>query len=749
MSDLRSSPPPSGSCAPGETVDLVLSQSESVLLFQQSILESVAMGEDPVRVVEKICLFGEQLVSSSVASVMLFDQKKNSLNVFVAPSLPPEAIAMINGLKPGPESGSCANVIYHQSPVFVENTLTDPRWKEIRHLAEILNVCACWSMPVRSAENAVIGTFALSSFESRAPSLFHRKVLEVGAHMIGIVLEQRKHSELLRLSASVMENSRDAIMITNGSREILSVNRAFTEVTGYSAEEVTGKTPDLLFSGFNKSRIVEDSWNLAEYAGHWQGETWNRRKNGEVYPEWLSISIVKSEGEALSNYIAIFSDISERKAAEGRVAFLAHHDPLTELPNRVLLKDRFEQASVHSLRHGSRVGLMFLDLDNFKIVNDSLGHLTGDAVLVGTGKRLMGAVRETDTVSRLGGDEFVIVLTEMEGTEPISVIASKIMEYFLDPVSVGGLDLSISLSIGIAVSPDDGSDFEQVLRKADIAMYHAKEEGKNTYRFYSEKMNVDITEHLVIRNSLRRGLEQDEFVLHYQPQINLVTGEIVGAEVLIRWNHPELGFLYPDRFIPVAEASGMIFSVGEWVLQKACQQGMLWQQAGSPVLIAVNLSALQLKRRNIEQTVVDAVARGGLSPGLLELELTESMLIGDTESVCEMIHRLKSLGIGLAIDDFGTGYSNLSYLKRFDASRIKIDQSFIRNMTHNPEDACIVRTIVQMGRNLGLRTIAEGVEKASQLEMLRQMGCDDGQGFYFAAPMEAVSFGRFLKGERN
>jgi len=467
---------------------------------------------------------------------------------------------------------------------------------------------------------------------------------------------------------------------------------------------------------------------------------------GELH--WFSVSGKPVfENGVFKGYRGTGSDITERKKAEQQIEFLAYHDPLTGLPNRLLLEDRLQQAVAQAERNRTRLALVFIDLDNFKKINDSLGHAAGDALLMQVSSRLKQCVRDTDTISRQGGDEFVIVLRELEDAEATLPVLAKIMESLQEPFNAEGNELSTSASIGVALYPEDGADFETLRKKADMAMYRAKEAGRNTYRFFDQEMDVEAVEHLLMRNGLRRALERQEFVLHYQPQIDLRSGQVTGAEALLRWQHPEFGLVPPGRFIPIAEDSGLIVPIGEWVIREACRQAASWRQAGLPSLVvAVNLSAVQFRRGNVEQTVVQALAQSGLDASLLELELTESLLLQNVESVLATVKRLKQLGVKLAIDDFGTGYSSLSYLKRFDIDKLKIDQSFIRDLASDPDDAAIVRAIIQMAHSLGLRAIAEGVETPDLLQALRSFGCDEAQGYHFARPMPADEFERYLAG---
>ena len=430
--------------------------------------------------------------------------------------------------------------------------------------------------------------------------------------------------------------------------------------------------------------------------------------------------------------------LRERQAAEEKIEFIALHDSLTGLPNQQLAEDRFGQAIAYADREHAKVGLLFIDLDNFKTINDSLGHGVGDGLIREVATRLRDCVRDTDTISRRGGDEFLVVLPDLPEPDATAPILVKLMERLLDPMDIAGHELQTSASVGVAIYPDDGRDFDTLMKKAETAMYRAKEAGRNTYRFFDAQMNVEAVEQLSLRNGLRRALERGEFVLHYQPQLELKDNRLIGVEALIRWNHPELGMIPPGRFISIAEESGLIVPISEWVLREACRQATAWARAGmAGLVVAVNVSGVHFKRGDLEQSVIAALEESGLDPSLLELELTESILISNTEGVLATVKRLKQLGVKLSIDDFGTGYSSLSYLKRFEVDKLKIDQSFIRDLDSDPEDAAIVRAIIQMARSLGLTTIAEGVENEATLARLRLFNCDEAQGYHFARPMPA------------
>ena len=561
------------------------------------------------------------------------------------------------------------------------------------------------------------------------------------------ISESRRAEEQLKLAFEAVRQSGEGILMTDAQQLILSVNPAFEAVTGYRADEVIGKTPALIASLRHDQQFYAAMNEALEATGYWRGEVWNQRKNGEVYPEWLGVSVVRENDGRPKYYVYIYSDMSERHAAQQRIEFLAHHDPLTGLPNRLLLRDRMEQAKALATRMRSRVALMFLDLDRFKTINDSLGHPVGDALLKEVVERLKSCVRESDTISRQGGDEFIILLNDVRDGESVSRVADKIHQRMGEPIMLGKHALITSFSIGIALYPDDGDEFDSLLQKADTAMYHAKGAGRNAHRFFTEQMNRQVVEHLTLETQLRRALDNREFVLHYQPQLDLNDGSIVGVEALIRWKSPDGELISPARFIPVAEDSGMIVAIGAWVLGEACRQARAWQDAGlPPFVVAVNLSAVQFKRPDLVNTVINALVLSDLDSQWLELELTESILIQDAEATLDAVRRLKALGVRLSVDDFGTGYSSLTYLKRFAVDKLKIDQSFIRDLVSDPDDAAIVRAIIQMARSLKLKTIAEGVESEELANLLRIFHCDEVQGYWFARPMPAADLEAFVRG---
>ncbi len=554
----------------------------------------------------------------------------------------------------------------------------------------------------------------------------------------------RRH---LHLAERIIESSLEGIMVTNAAGIIESVNPAFTELTGYQPEEVVGKNPSILSSGRHDKAFYEQMWQQIREQGSWQGEVWNRRKNKEVFPELLTIAAIRDEEDEITHYASLFSDISKIKENEEHIRSLAYYDPLTNLPNRRLFHDRLGVAIAHAKRSDEKLAVMFVDLDRFKRINDTLGHDVGDVLLQEVAERLLSVVREDDTVSRMGGDEFTLLLTGLDEPDRVVACARRITELMAEPVPAGDQELIVSCSIGISIYPNDGGDIEELVKNADTAMYRAKEAGRNNYQLYSPAMNARSMEHLAMELSLHKALEREELEVYYQPLLGGDNGQLMGAEALIRWNHPELGRVPPADFIPLAEETGVIVPIGEFVLRQACRQIKLWQEQGrGEINVSVNVSACQFRQEDFVQSVAGVLEEEAIDSSLLTLELTESMLVDDALENIQTMTALRKMGLNLAIDDFGTGYSSLSYLRRFPVNKLKIDRAFVRDIADNEEDASIVSAVIALGHSLGLEVVAEGVESEAQLTMLRQNDCDLIQGFLYSEPVDAESFeGRFLQ----
>ena len=549
----------------------------------------------------------------------------------------------------------------------------------------------------------------------------------------------------LRLYATVFTNASEGMLITDAHSRIIASNPAFSRITGYSPAEVVGRSPVLLNSGRQDSGFYRRMWSTLASRGKWQGELWNRRRDGSIYPEWLSITAVPGEGEATCNYIGIFSDITERKEAEARILHLAHHDPLTNLPNRALLNDRLSQSLLQARRDGRGAAVLLLDLDRFKTINDTLGHERGDSLLLEICARCRRVLRDTDTLARLSGDEFVIVLPDAATADLAADTARRILDAIALPCRLGEHELSITASIGIALFPRDGGDESTLLRNADAPMHRAKEAGRNAFEFYTEDMNTSSLGRLLLEHQLRGAAERGELLLHYQPKVSAADGRLGGFEALLRWQHPELGMVSPGQFIPLAEESGLIVPIGQWVLEEACRQQRAWLDAGFEVPpLAVNRSAHQLAQPDIVATVAAAIGRHHLAPGLIELELTETMLMRDVDRTIRTLVRLREMGVRLSIDDFGTGYSSLNYLRQFPVNALKIDRSFVGDIGSDGAEGKIAAAIVGMAHSLGLEAVAEGVETETQRAFLQMHGCHQLQGYLIARPAPAREIERFL-----
>ncbi|MFH2140186.1 MAG: EAL domain-containing protein [Pseudomonadota bacterium] len=562
------------------------------------------------------------------------------------------------------------------------------------------------------------------------------------------VTELMRAREKEKLAEKILKYSHEAIVVTDSSNSIIRVNETFKKITGYSESEVLGHNPRMFSSGRHGKEFYSQMWTEIILHGHWHGEIWDKRKNGEIFPKWLSISAVHDDDGKITNYVAAFIDTTEQKATIEKINFLAHHDPLTKLPNRILLADRFEQAIAITSRNNNQLACLYIDLDNFKEINDTLGHSTGDMLLLQAKERLISCVRDTDTICRLGGDEFVIVLPDLHGLSAAQGIPAQILEKMRVPYSIDGHTLYSSCSIGISIYPADGEDMETLLKKADAAMYHAKKNGRNGYRFHTEQMNLEALERMHIQNHLRLALKNNEFTLHYQPQYELGSKRLIGIEALIRWNSAENGIVPPNKFIPIAEEGSLIIEIGNWVITESCRQIREWSNQGyMQVPIAINLSPAQFRHGDLVKRILEATRKFDISPSLLELELTESILLENTEKTIETLHELKNYGFKLSIDDFGTGYSSLMYLKNLPVDKLKIDQSFVRNCTVDASDAAIIKSIVSLGHSLSLRVIAEGVEMQSQFDFLHREACDEIQGFLLGKPKPANIFWHDLDGE--
>ncbi|TFW29368.1 EAL domain-containing response regulator [Duganella callida] len=581
-------------------------------------------------------------------------------------------------------------------------------------------------------------------------ALLEERVAERTAELAKEVEQRRANEEFLRLASQVFEATQDAIVVADPHGHIVATNPAFTQISGYTAKEVLGRSVALLHAGEPDAASFAAMVQAVAKSGHWSGEILARRKNGDIYPGLLSASVVRDEAGQLINHVAVFMDITERKAEQHLIDFLSNHDALTGLPNRLLARQRFDQTLATARREGRCVAVMCLDLDRFKSINDSYGHQIGDKALQVVSKYLTETVREGDTVTRQGGDEFQIIIADEPQLGVTIALAQKILAGLRKDLVIDGQQITVTSSIGIAVSLTDGDSFDELVRNADTALFRAKEIGRDNYAFFTERMDAEIRDKLAIQSQLRGAIARDEFEVHYQPQVCLKTGAMVGAEALLRWDNAVLGKVPPNRFIPLAEEYGLANSIGEWVLESACAQMKVWHDQGlGYVKVSVNLAAAQFANDATVPYVESTLRKFGLAPEYLGLEITEGTVMGDPNKAVASLRRLKDIGVSISLDDFGTGYSSLSYLKRFPIDVLKIDKSFVDDVTTNSADAAIALSVISLAHNLNMRVIAEGVETREQMQFLTERGCDEMQGYYFSRPLNADGFTALLRERRN
>lgn len=620
----------------------------------------------------------------------------------------------------------------------------DPTYQQCQKRAYLYGLQAFIAVPL-CAQGKVLGSLNLYA---QRPGVFDAetvRMLENLATRISVTALIALDQQQLRLQGAAMASVANAVFITDSNGNIDWVNEAFTKLSGYIPEEVCGKTPRVFKSGKHETAYDQKLWQEILVGNVWRGEVINRHKDGHLYTVNQTITPLRDTQGKISHFVAIHEDITAQKEAEAHIRHMAHYDALTNLPNRTLFIDRLQQELVRAYRSKRLVAVMFLDLDRFKIINDTMGHAFGDALLKALAERLKNCIRESDTVSRRGGDEFTFIVPDLAKPQDVAPLAQKIVETVSPPFHIENHEIHVTCSIGIAFYSLDSSDAEDLIKKADIAMYHAKEQGRNNFKFYREEINANSLERMELGNSLQRALDNGELLMYYQPQVDMNTGKIIGMEALARWQHPDLGMISPSKFIPIAEEFGLISLVGEWVLFTACAQTKKWQNAGFPLLrVTVNLSARQLEQKDFSKTVLNALGKTKLDPHYLELEITEGDILQNIEAVIAVFEELKALGIMFSIDDFGTKYSSLSYLRKFPFNTIKIDRSFLQNITKNPEDAAIISAIVTIAESLKLTIVAEGVENKDQVTLLHELRCDNIQGYVHSPPLSVDDMEQYL-----
>ncbi len=599
------------------------------------------------------------------------------------------------------------------------------------------------------------GYIYLSDKESnRSFSSLDEQIVCTFASSLALIIEnichkenQAKAASQIKLYLNVFKNSNEAIMITDASGKLLSVNAAFCKITGYSEAEVLNKTPRFLRTNRHSRLFYKELLAALKNYGYWHGELWDTRKNGEAFPAWVSFSAITNNGDQQPcNYIGLLTDTSERKHFQDRIQYLAYYDTITELPNRELFQDRVQQLLSLSNRSNHIFAVMVVDIDHFKNINDSMGHNTGNELLKLLASRFNSTIRKGDTIAHLSGDEFAITLSNLNRPESAAVSAKKILDALQEAFILNKQEVFVTASIGISVYPNDGDDAATLVKHAEAAMFYTKSRQRNAFQFYHSEINANTRKKLALETSLRHALERDEFALHYQPMVDLESWNITNAEALIRWHHPEQGLLMPDLFIPLLEESGLITQVGEWVLRHACQQITQWLNDGlTPPAISINLSPRQFDQAESIDNIIDTLNEYSHCLNYISVEITESSLMKDAERANHTLKRLKAMGVHIAVDDFGTGYSSLAYLSSFPIDTLKIDRSFISSITTSKNKAAITRSVIDLAHNLELKALAEGIETEEQLSYLRELGCNAGQGYLFSRPLDENAFTQLIE----
>jgi diguanylate cyclase (GGDEF)-like protein/PAS domain S-box-containing protein len=685
-----------------------------------------------------------------LCSILLLDEEGRRLLPGAAPSLPAFYTAALDGLVIGPGVGSCGSAAFSGERVIVEDIDSDFRWSALRDLARRAGLAACWSQPILSPQGKVLGTFALyPPREARRPTPAHLQLIDDAARLAGLAIGKASAEARLQLAAGVFTHAREGIMLSGADGNLIEVNDSFTRITGYARDEVLGRNPRMLQSGLQGPEFYGAMWRDLARDGYWDGEIWNRRKNGEVYAQMLTISAVRDDAGVAQHYVALFTDITPLKEHQQQLEHIAHYDALTSLPNRTLLADRLQRAMLHSARGDSALAVVYLDLDGFKAINDKHGHDVGDSFLVAVGQRMKEALRAGDTLARIGGDEFVAVLVDLDQPQDCEPVLERLLAAAAAPATVGTAALQVSASIGVTLYPRDDADADLLIRHADQAMYLAKQAGKNRYHLFDVEQDTAVQ---TLRESLLHigaALARQEFVLYYQPKVNMRSGAVIGAEALIRWQHPTRGLLPPAAFLPAIEDHPISVELGEWVIDSALKQMREWQQGGLELPVSVNIGARQLQQGDFVQRLsLLLAAHPEVRPCQLELEILETSALEDMAQVSEVMRACRAIGVRFALDDFGTGYSSLTYLKRLPVELLKIDQSFVRYMLDDPENLAIIEGVVGLATAFRRNVIAEGVETVAHGALLLPLGCELAQGYGIARPMPAAAMPGWVAGWR-
>jgi diguanylate cyclase (GGDEF)-like protein/PAS domain S-box-containing protein len=728
---------------------------------EKTILEMIAVGRPLDDVLRQTCLLTERLLQHGMrCSIVLLEFDGLHVRVGAAPSLPQPYNDAIDGMAIGPQVGSCGTAIHDNRLVVVADIASDPLWADFRVLALPYGLRACWSMPIRGASGTATGAFAIYSTEVREPTVRELALISDVTHLVGVAVEKDRVERNLQESEdryrSVVTCLTEGIVVQERNGMIVACNPSAERVLGLTTGSAVGMRRGSYFKRIVDENGIEmqDTELPSQIVLHTGAPILDLVIGIEMHDGttvWITENVlpIRRNGETEPSAVLIsFTDISAARAAQQQLKFMATHDALTGLPNRSFFSERLGEALRQAGESGKadeRIAVLFLDLDHFKHVNDSIGHEAGDRLLRIVAERLSACVSEGDTLARLGGDEFVILTRPFVDGESIDKLCTRVQQALTEPFHLDANEYFLGVSIGAAIYPDDGTDGATLLRCADAAMYLAKESGRNNYRFFTSQLNARAQRRYLLEKNLRRALTHGEFELHYQPKVDLHTRKIVGAEALLRWNTPDAGMVPPAEFIPIAEETGLIIPIGSWVLEQACKQTAAWRERLAPEMhIAVNLSARQFQDERLVADVTDVLARSGLAPNALDLEITESLLMGDSERLMPIFDTLTGMGVRFSIDDFGTGYSSLSYLQRFPISNLKVDRSFIRGLPDCHDAVALAQAIIAMARALGMRVVAEGVETVEQMNFLENAGCHELQGFYFSKPVPADEFERLL-----
>ncbi|MXR36163.1 bifunctional diguanylate cyclase/phosphodiesterase [Craterilacuibacter sinensis] len=706
--------------------------------FRSQTLELLVKGASLPVLLQAIVQGVEQVDPAMLCSILLLDEDGRHLGQSVAPSLPEFYVAAIDGVEIGVGVGSCGTAAITGQRVIVEDIQQHAYWAPYKELAARAGLAACWSQPILSSAGKVLGTFAIYAREVRQPGTSDIAIIEQSAHLVSIALERKQAEDKLHLAASVFTHAREGIMITSLDGRIIDINAAFSQMSGYSRAEVLGQNTRLFKSGRHPDAFYSELWQQLGICGYWSGELWNRHKNAEICAEMVTISAIRDSAGSTRQYVALFSDISALKAHQNQLEYMAHYDALTRLPNRILLADRLQQAMRQSSRSGHALAVVYLDLDGFKEVNDQYGHAAGDQLLLVLADGMRNALRDGDTLARLGGDEFVAVLPDLSEPAACKPILARLLDAAAQTAMVNGEALQVSASVGVTFYPQqqEAVDADQLLRQADQAMYQAKLAGRNRFHLFDAEEDRNIRHHHASLKRLRQALNDGEFVLYYQPKVNMRSGEVVGAEALIRWQHPEQGLLPPGEFLSAIENDPLAIELGEWVIATALAQMLAWREAGLDIPVSVNIGAYQLQQAGFATRLRALLAaQPAVRPGDLELEVLETSAMEDLSGVSQLIAACGEIGVVFALDDFGTGYSSLTYLKRLPVVLLKVDQSFVRDMLEDADDLAILEGVISLAATFRRQLIAEGVETIAHGELLLQLGCELAQGYGIARPM--------------